>query len=34
LEGSSQPFMEVGDAVAPRQAPYAFHEGRKTALRL
>ena len=34
LESTSQPFMEVGDAVAPRQAPYAFHEGRKVALRL
>ncbi|WP_189347300.1 MULTISPECIES: hypothetical protein [unclassified Mesorhizobium] len=31
LEGSSQPVMEVGDGVAPRQAPYAFHEGRKIA---
>lgn len=34
LENTSQPFMEVGDAVAPRQAPYAFHEGRKIALGL
>ncbi|MEZ5868733.1 MAG: FAD-dependent oxidoreductase [Defluviimonas denitrificans] len=24
----------IGDAAAPRQAPYAFHEGRKTALML
>ncbi len=24
----------IGDAAAPRQAPYAFHEGRKTGLRL
>lgn len=34
LKGTSQPFTEVGDAAAPRQAPYAFHEGRKVALRL
>ncbi|MES0129278.1 FAD-dependent oxidoreductase [Mesorhizobium sp. M0029] len=34
LESTSQPFMEIGDAVAPRQAPYAFHEGRKIALGL
>ena len=24
----------IGDCVAPRQAPYAFHEGRKLALTL
>ncbi|MDW4551309.1 FAD-dependent oxidoreductase [Defluviimonas sp. D31] len=24
----------IGDAAAPRQAPYAFHEGRKTGLKL
>ena len=24
----------IGDAAAPRQAPYAFHEGRKTGLAL
>ncbi|MFC6496334.1 hypothetical protein ACFP8Z_01600 [Gemmobacter lanyuensis] len=24
----------IGDCVAPRQAPYAFHEGRKVALSL
>ena len=24
----------IGDAAAPRQAPYAFHEGRRIALAL
>jgi hypothetical protein len=24
----------IGDAAAPRQAPYAFHEGRKAGLAL
>jgi len=27
-------FDEIGDCAAPRQAPYAFHEGRKAALAL
>jgi len=27
-------FHVIGDAAAPRQAPYAFHEGRKTGLRI
>jgi len=27
-------FHTVGDAAAPRQAPYAFHDGRKIGLRL
>lgn len=27
-------FIEIGDGVAPRQAPYAFYEGRKAALAL
>ncbi|MCU0790938.1 MAG: FAD-dependent oxidoreductase, partial [Nitratireductor sp.] len=27
-------FIEIGDCAAPRQAPYAFHEGRKIALGL
>jgi hypothetical protein len=27
-------FMEIGDCAAPRQAPYAFYEGRKAALTL
>ena len=27
-------FAEIGDGAAPRQAPYAFHEGRKAALTL
>lgn len=25
---------QIGDCVAPRQAPYAFYEGRKTALEI
>ncbi|HSO47736.1 MAG TPA: FAD-dependent oxidoreductase [Rhizobiaceae bacterium] len=27
-------FIEIGDCAAPRQAPYAFHEGRKIGLEL
>lgn len=27
-------IMEIGDCAAPRQAPYAFYEGRKVALKL
>ena len=27
-------FHLVGDAAAPRQAPYAFHDGRKIGLRI
>jgi 2,4-dienoyl-CoA reductase-like NADH-dependent reductase (Old Yellow Enzyme family)/thioredoxin reductase len=27
-------FREIGDCAAPRQAPYAFHDGRKAALEL
>lgn len=27
-------FREIGDCAAPRQAPYAFHDGRKTGLSL
>jgi 2,4-dienoyl-CoA reductase-like NADH-dependent reductase (Old Yellow Enzyme family)/thioredoxin reductase len=26
------PFTEIGDGVAPRQAPYAFYEGRKAGM--
>ena len=32
LAGSDITFHVVGDAAAPRQAPYAFHDGRKVAL--
>jgi 2,4-dienoyl-CoA reductase-like NADH-dependent reductase (Old Yellow Enzyme family)/thioredoxin reductase len=28
------PVRQIGDCAAPRQAPYAFHEGRKTGLSL
>jgi NADPH-dependent 2,4-dienoyl-CoA reductase/sulfur reductase-like enzyme len=28
------PFVQIGDCAAPRQAPYAFYEGRKVALEL
>lgn len=34
LEGSALPVFPIGDCAAPRQAPYAFHEGRKIALEL
>lgn len=27
-------FVEIGDGVAPRQAPYAFYEGRVAGMRL
>jgi len=27
-------FHVIGDAAAPRQAPYAFHDGRKIVLAL
>ena len=27
-------FHLIGDAAAPRQAPYAFHDGRKIGLKL
>ncbi|PDS84898.1 hypothetical protein CO654_14210 [Rhizobium sp. L18] len=26
------PFVEIGDGVAPRQAPYAFYEGRRAGM--
>jgi 2,4-dienoyl-CoA reductase-like NADH-dependent reductase (Old Yellow Enzyme family)/thioredoxin reductase len=32
LAGSSIKFHLIGDAAAPRQAPYAFHDGRKIGL--
>lgn len=32
LRAAGRSFLEIGDGVAPRQAPYAFHEGRKVAL--
>ena len=34
LRGAGHPFKEIGDGVAPRQAPYAFYEGLKAALEL
>ena len=34
LEAIGMPFQAIGDGVAPRQAPYAFYEGRKVALAL
>ena len=34
LEGGSLPVFQIGDCVAPRQASYAFHEGRKIGLEL
>lgn len=34
LRLQSLPFFEIGDCAAPRQAPYAFYEGRKVALAL
>ncbi len=32
LAARGTPFVEIGDGAAPRQAPYAFYEGRKAAL--
>jgi 2,4-dienoyl-CoA reductase-like NADH-dependent reductase (Old Yellow Enzyme family)/thioredoxin reductase len=32
LEAQATPFYQIGDCAAPRQAPYAFYEGRKVAL--
>lgn len=32
LESRGASFVEIGDGAAPRQAPYAFYEGRKAAL--
>ncbi|MCG8423730.1 MAG: FAD-dependent oxidoreductase, partial [Proteobacteria bacterium] len=34
LAGSDVKFHVIGDAAAPRQAPYAFHDGRKIGLQL
>ncbi len=34
LADSDVRFHVIGDAAAPRQAPYAFHDGRKIGLRL
>ena len=34
LAGSQIRFHVIGDAAAPRQAPYAFHDGRKIGLQL
>jgi glycine/D-amino acid oxidase-like deaminating enzyme len=34
LAGSRREIHAIGDCVAARQAPYAFYEGRKLALRL
>lgn len=34
LRSSGQAFVQIGDCAAPRQAPYAFFEGRKAALEL
>jgi 2,4-dienoyl-CoA reductase-like NADH-dependent reductase (Old Yellow Enzyme family) len=34
LAANNIPFHLAGDAAAPRQAPYAFHDGRKIGLRL
>ncbi len=34
LEAQAMPFFQIGDCAAPRQAPYAFYEGRKIALEL
>ena len=31
LRAAGLAFQEIGDGVAPRQAPYAFYEGRKVA---
>lgn len=32
LESRGVSYVEIGDGAAPRQAPYAFYEGRKAAL--
>ncbi|RUV79486.1 oxidoreductase, partial [Mesorhizobium sp. M1A.F.Ca.IN.020.32.1.1] len=34
LEAQGLSFHQIGDCAAPRQAPYAFYEGRKVALEL
>lgn len=34
LQDEGVPHVEIGDGAAPRQAPYAFYEGRKAALAL
>ncbi len=34
LDGSAVPVFQIGDCAAPRQAPYAFHDGRKIGLEL
>jgi NADPH-dependent 2,4-dienoyl-CoA reductase/sulfur reductase-like enzyme len=34
IDPSLLPVHEIGDCAAPRQAPYAFYEGRKTALEI
>lgn len=34
LRKAGIPFVAIGDCAAPRQAPYAFHEGRKAGLQL
>lgn len=34
LDAAPFPVHEIGDCAAPRQAPYAFYEGRKTALEI
>jgi hypothetical protein len=34
LRSAGVPFRVIGDCAAPRQAPYAFYEGRKAGLEL
>lgn len=34
MQAIGLPFQAIGDGAAPRQAPYAFYEGRKVALAL
>lgn len=34
LQGQKTPFASIGDCAAPRQAPYAFHDGRKLGMSL
>ncbi|MBP1887976.1 FAD-dependent oxidoreductase [Sinorhizobium mexicanum] len=34
LQGQDLAFHQIGDCAAPRQAPFAFYEGRKVALEL
>lgn len=34
LQFHDRPVVQIGDCAAPRQAPYAFYEGRKAALEL